>query len=60
MKIASVFSGMARAIIHNSDYQSVEEFAQLSTIYRAPLFSLKSHTTIRDQNKGCNKYLTLR
>lgn len=26
--IESVFSGMARAIIHNSDYQSVEECKQ--------------------------------
>lgn len=33
--IESIFSGMARAIIHNSDYQSVEEAMQAIDRYFA-------------------------
>ena len=49
--IESVFSGMARAIIHNSDYQSIEEAMQAIDRY----FADRNHYFKESPKRAGNK-----
>lgn len=49
--IESVFSGMARAIIHNSDYQSIEECQKAIDRY----FAERNQSFLLNPKKGGNK-----